>query len=152
MFYGAVAWDPWLIVSQIVCMQCLSYLSLGVLLWLLVGTHAPEFTLRYFFDYSTITASSFTGWCTIAAFLLNSIIGAGFLLFVVERNRKCLDFAATVYIIHLFLCLIYGGLPSSLTWWLVNGLSVASMTCIGEWLCLRRELRDIPTRNTRASI
>ncbi|KAH7297794.1 hypothetical protein KP509_25G013200 [Ceratopteris richardii] len=152
MFYGAMVWDPWLIVSQIVCMQCLSYLSLGLLLWLLVGMHVPMFSLHYFFDYSTLTTFSFTGWCTIVAFLLNSIVGAAFLLLIVERNKKCLDFTVTVYIVHLFLCLIYGGLPSTITWWLVNGMSVALMACLGEWLCLRRELREIPTRNSRANV
>ncbi|MCO5560924.1 hypothetical protein L7F22_014544 [Adiantum nelumboides] len=97
-------------------------------------------------------ATVVAGWCTIIAFLLNSLVGAGFLLLIVERNRKCLDFTATVYIVHLFLSLIYGGLPSSVTWWLVNGICVAIMACVGEWLCIRRELREIPTRSSRASV
>lgn len=152
MFYGAMVWDPWLIVSQIVCIQALNYLSLGVLLWLLVGTHVPRFSLNYFFDYSTLTTSTFTGWLTIVGFLLNALAGAGYLLFVVERAKKCLDFAATMYIIHLFLCLLYGGLPSSITWWVVNGIGVVVMALLGEWLCIRRELREIPMRSTRASV
>ena len=76
MFYGAMVWDPWLIVSQIVCFQCLYYISLGFLLWLLVGTReAGNFTLKYFFDYSVLTTSSVTGWCVIAASLLNALAG-----------------------------------------------------------------------------
>lgn len=37
MFYGASVWDPWLIIAQIVTVQCLYYLSFGLLLYLLLG-------------------------------------------------------------------------------------------------------------------
>lgn len=152
MFYGAIVWDPWLILSQIVCIQCLNYVSLGLLLWFLVGLHVPRFTLQYFFDFSMFTTSTRTGWCIIAAFLLNALAGAGFLLLVVERAKKCVDFTVTMYIIHLFLCLLYGGLPSSITWWVVNGIGIVIMAVLGEWLCLRREVKEIPIRSTRTSI
>lgn len=75
MFYGATIWDPWLIVGQIVCIQCLYYLSLGLLLSLLVGTQVPRFTLNYFFNYTHVSASSFVGWCTIIAYFINSLAG-----------------------------------------------------------------------------
>ncbi|PPD92908.1 hypothetical protein GOBAR_DD10153 [Gossypium barbadense] len=60
--------------------------------------------------------------------------------------KKCLDFSATLYIIHLFICLAYGGWPSSVTWWVVNGTGVTVMALLGEYLCIKRELREIPTR------
>lgn len=75
MFYGAMVWDPWLIVAQIACLQCLLYLSLGVYLWLFVGSHVHHFTLRYFFDYELLSFGSFDGWCTIVSFLLNYSTG-----------------------------------------------------------------------------
>jgi Integral membrane protein S linking to the trans Golgi network len=37
MFYGPRVFDPVLISAQIVVLQCLWYLSLGCLLWLLLG-------------------------------------------------------------------------------------------------------------------
>ena len=37
MFYGVQTWDPVLIVAQIVTLQCLFYLSFGLLLYLLLG-------------------------------------------------------------------------------------------------------------------
>ncbi|CAI5465575.1 unnamed protein product [Closterium sp. Yama58-4] len=107
MFYGAMVWDPWLIVAQIACLQSLFYLSLGVFLWLFVGSHVPRFTLKYFFDYSVISPSSFVGWCCIFAFLANAFVGAFYLVVVVERTKKCLDFAATVHLLHALLCLLY---------------------------------------------
>ncbi|XP_020106421.1 protein SYS1 homolog [Ananas comosus] len=152
MFYGAMVWDPWLIVSQIVCLQCLYYLTLGLFLAILVGTRVSRLGLVYFFDFSTLNPSTVTGWCAIVSFLLTSIAGAGFLLYLVERAKKCLDFAATLYIIHLFICIIYGGWPSSITWWVVNLSSLALMSLLGEWLCIRRELREIPITRLRANV
>ncbi|XP_058111374.1 uncharacterized protein LOC131254669 [Magnolia sinica] len=152
MFYGAVVWDPWLIVGQIVCLQCLYYLTLGVFLSILVGFRVSRMSLIYFFDYSTLTASTITGWCAIASFILSALAGASYMLHLVERAKKCLDFSATLYIIHLFICIIYGGWPSSITWWIVNGTGLAVMALLGEWLCIRRELRDIPTPRFRSSV
>ncbi|VAH61440.1 hypothetical protein VPH35_044582 [Triticum aestivum] len=146
MFYGAMVWDPWLIVAQIVCLQCLYYLGLGLFMALLVGTRVPRLTLLYLFDFATLTPRTTTGWCAIASFLLAAIAGAGFMFYVIERAKKCLDFAATLYIIHLFICIIYGGWPASGTWWVVNIVGLAIMSLLGEYLCIRRELKDIPVR------
>ncbi|KAK8664249.1 hypothetical protein V6N13_084047 [Hibiscus sabdariffa] len=108
MFYGTVVWDPWLIVAQIVCLQCLYYLTLGVFLSFFVGTRVSRMSLVYFFDFATVATSTVTGWCVIASFLLSSIAGAGYMLYLIERAKKCLDFSATLYIIHLFICIMYG--------------------------------------------
>ncbi|KAL3840907.1 hypothetical protein ACJIZ3_025498 [Penstemon smallii] len=152
MFYGSVAWDPWLIVAQIVCLQCLYYLTLGVFLSILVGTRVSKMSLVYFFDYATVTSSTVTGWCVMASFFFTSIAGAGFLVYLVERAKKCLDFSATIYLIHLFICIIYGGWPSSITWWVVNLTCLAVMSLLGEYLCMKRELREIPISRYRSSM
>ncbi|CAI0474585.1 unnamed protein product [Linum tenue] len=76
MFYGSIVWDPWLIVAQIVCLQCLYYLTVGLFLSILVGTRVSRLSLVYFFDFVTVTASSVTGWCVIASFLLSSLAGS----------------------------------------------------------------------------
>lgn len=75
MFYGSIVWDPWLILSQIVCLQCLYYLTLGFLMFIFVGFRVSRLSLVYLFDFSILTASSATGWCAIAAFLLSSLAG-----------------------------------------------------------------------------
>ncbi|KAJ8756031.1 hypothetical protein K2173_024578 [Erythroxylum novogranatense] len=152
MFYGAVVWDPWLIVAQIVCLQCLYYLSIGLFLSILVGTRVSRLSLFYFFDYVALSATTITGWCVIASFLLSSVAGAWFMLYLIERAKKCLDFSATVYIIHLFICIVYGGWPSSITWWVVNGTGLAVMALLGEYLCIRRELREIPITRYRSNV
>lgn len=76
---------------------------------------------------------------------------AGYLVYLIERAKKCLDFAATLYIFHLFICIIYGGWPSSMTWWVVNGTGLVVMSLLGEYLCIKRELREIPITRLRSS-
>ncbi|KAL3655495.1 hypothetical protein CASFOL_001281 [Castilleja foliolosa] len=75
MFYGTVVWDPWVIVAQIVCLQCLYNISLGLFLSILVGPRVTKMSLVYFFDFATITASTSTGWCVMASIFLSSIAG-----------------------------------------------------------------------------
>lgn len=76
---------------------------------------------------------------------------AGVLPYVIERAKKCLDFSATLYIIHIFICIVYGGWPSSTTWWIVNITGFAVMALFGEYLCIKRELREIPIARYRSS-
>ncbi|XP_030526167.1 protein SYS1 homolog isoform X1 [Rhodamnia argentea] len=152
MFYGAVAWDPWLIVAQIVCLQCLYYLTLGLFLSLLVGTRVSRMSLVYFFDFAAVSTSTVTGWSVIACFVLTAVAGAGYMLYLIERAKKCPDFSATLFIIHLLICIIYGGWPSSITWWVVNGTGLAVMALLGEYLCIKRELREIPIARYRPPV
>ena len=80
----------------------------------------------------------------IVSFLANAIAGAGFLCIVVERAKKCLDFTATLYIVHFFVCLFHSGLPANVEWWVLHLTGLVIMAVLGEWLCMRREMRDIP--------
>lgn len=75
MFYGAVVWDPWLIVAQIVCLQCLYYITLGLFMSIFVGTRVSRMSLVYLFDYATVTASTVTGRCVIGSFLISALAG-----------------------------------------------------------------------------
>eukprot|EP00217_Crustomastix_stigmatica_P008753 CAMPEP_0183806170 /NCGR_PEP_ID=MMETSP0803_2-20130417/38864_1 /TAXON_ID=195967 /ORGANISM="Crustomastix stigmata, Strain CCMP3273" /LENGTH=167 /DNA_ID=CAMNT_0026050931 /DNA_START=145 /DNA_END=651 /DNA_ORIENTATION=- len=144
MFYGATVWDPVMIIAQIACVQCLFYMSLGVLLWMTVGAYVDRLTLYYVFDYRSLSVHSRVGWLCVLAFLANACVTACVLPVVVERAKKCLDFTATAYVVHTVLCVTYGGWPRTFEWWAVNGTCVIVMAVLGEWLCLRRELREIP--------
>lgn len=96
-----------------------------------------------FFSYSAMNASSPSGWVIILSTLFNSIVSAAVLCFVVERAKKCLDFAFTNHFIHLIACTMYEGFPSTWEWWITNSISLTVMAVIGEYLCMRRELREI---------
>lgn len=59
-------------------------------------------------------------------------------------SLQCLDFAATAHLFHLLFCSVYGGFPGSWSWWLINLACMALMVVIGEFFCMRTELRAIP--------
>lgn len=88
------------------------------------------------------------GWLALLANLANAPAMALCLLWIVQRAKKCLDFAATLYLLHLSACCAYGGFPRSLGWWGANVAGFVVTALAGEWLCLRREMQDIPTGAT----
>lgn len=57
---------------------------------------------------------------------------------------RCLDFAATTYLLHLLLCAAYAGWPVAFEWWALNAGCLVLMAVLGEYVCMRRELREIP--------
>lgn len=58
-------WDPWLIVAQIISVQCIVYLSLGLLLTLFGVIIDDTRTLDHVFEYHVCVLSLF---CEIACF------------------------------------------------------------------------------------
>lgn len=119
------------------------------------------------FDYHYLTARTSVGRTLFAANILNAVVCALYLAWVVERAKKCLDFASTYYIVHLLACWLHSAFPRSFIWWATNIIGLAIMTLLGawklvfackvyrddrlavhvsagEWLCMRREMAEIP--------
>eukprot|EP00123_Amoebidium_parasiticum_P000285 comp10686_c0_seq1/m.5360 comp10686_c0_seq1/g.5360 ORF comp10686_c0_seq1/g.5360 comp10686_c0_seq1/m.5360 type:complete len:155 (-) comp10686_c0_seq1:119-583(-) len=141
-------WDPWLIMAQIVCVQTLYYLSLG--LWLSITfffTGGFELTLDYMLSSKGLNIQGL-GWLTVFGFVLNTATSALWLLFVVGRAKLCLDFACTLHVYHLVCCICYDGWPS-FSWWVLNIVTTALTTVMGEYVCMKRELREIPVLGGR---
>lgn len=61
----------------------------------------------------------------------------------VERVKKCLDFGVTIYFFHVVFCSVYLGFPTSIPWWVVNGVSCVVVVMLAEYLCMRRESQTI---------
>ena len=64
---------------------------------------------------------------------------------IVQRTKLCLDFSTTAHLLHFFACWMYNSTwPTSPSWWILQ-LSCVAITCvIGEFLCLRSEMKAIP--------
>lgn len=193
MFLGPNVWDPWQIIAQIVAVQCLYYLSYGLLLWGLLGetaaligcsllpTNCAEqhshlniseasaaaagpyvdgLELKHLFDWRWLTLHEFRGWMLATGVVLNSILAALYIMVLVssplklaplscrchlmlflvqklpvgqpgvtsvnkasasleaqvQRAKKCLDFSATIYILHFAAVAAYAGFPKRLEW------------------------------------
>ncbi|KAF8569786.1 hypothetical protein P879_03691 [Paragonimus westermani] len=139
-------WDPILIVSQIICMQCLFYVSSGLLLvlcallFLDAGPH-----LGWLFDDREVRLGKPSGQCVFVIFLLAPVFCSMGLWRLVRRTKQCLDFACTLHFWHLIFCTIYTQhFPQTVLWWMTNLISVIVTTVMGEYLCMRTELKSIP--------
>jgi len=138
-------WDPWMILSQILCLQAVFYLSLGSwVLMLDLLTSSPR-SLAQMFSYQELQATHTSGKLLLAAFILNSLTCSLALWFIVQRTKLCLDFSCTAHLLHLVACLWWNvSLPGTLTWWCINLVCLTTMCVSGEFLCMRTELRTIP--------
>jgi hypothetical protein len=63
---------------------------------------------------------------------------------IVEKSKKCLDFSVTLFIIHFIFCVMYNGFPATWDWYIVHVLGTIMMILLGEYICSRRELDEIP--------
>lgn len=143
--FRSYIWDPVLIICQIVLMQCIYYSCLGLWLAVLDSLLQTHRSLDQIFGYEVLGLASTHGRVSMIAFLLNSLTCALGLWFFVRRGKQCLDFTVTVHFFHMIGCWIYNAhFPSALPWWLVNVACIALMAVIGEYLCMRTELRAIP--------
>jgi hypothetical protein len=164
MFYHAI-WDPWLIVGQLIVLLCSFYLLQGAWLCLFALAFGVPLRLESLLLPSRLAMSVSSGWPALGATLLAGPMLGYLLLPVVGRAKQCLDFAASVTVLHAFLCCVYsgslwpwsshsssgadeGGSSSGRgggwEWWAANVASCAVAVVLGEYLCLQRELEAIP--------
>ena len=145
--------DPLLIVAQIACMQCLFYAVLcpAMLCVRAMGAGSillESFSLDDIFLPSRVVDDN--GFGAIIAHVVAAAICAVGLVLVVGKARKCWDFAATIVINHLILVLLFAhGACGYVLWWIA--LVAADLVCtfLGEYLCMRYELRAIPIRSNK---
>lgn len=101
-------------------------------------------SLDQFFAHKLHTFESIEGFKNSLAVIIMAFITAVFLCVIVERAKKCLDFALTLYFIDFLLCIVYEGFPTTWAWWLIHLISLTISILLGEFLCSRRELEEIP--------
>ena len=142
--FRSSVWDPVLIISQIISLQCLFWTTLGCWVYAVDFIGGGYISLGHLFDYTDFIFKESQGKLLLSAFLLNSLTGSLGLWSIVKRTKQCWDFAITTHLFHLIVCCIYSGFPRTAVWWLVNLLSVIFMTVLGEFLCMRTELQAIP--------
>ena len=140
-------WDPVMIISQIVTLQSVFYVCLGLWITLFDLMTGESRSLDQIFKYQALAPASFSGKLVIAAFILNALNCSVGLWYVVQRTKLCLDFSCTVHLLNLVICVWYNSsLPYTLSWWMINIVCTAILCVTGEFLCMRTELQSIPVR------
>lgn len=138
-------WDPALIISQIIAIQCIYYLSLGLLCVVLLALGGYPPSLSCLFDFEMVHIYTKKQQLVLIAHLLNSLSLAITLWYIVQRAKQCWDFTCTLHFFHLLVCCIYiGKFPASLTWWLTQLVCIILIVVISEYLCFKSDMKDIP--------
>lgn len=138
-------WDPLFIIAQITSVQSVMYFFLSIWIWMITFVLGTTRSLDYAFQYKEIHVRNVSGYLVITIFVINSLVGALALWWLVQRTKQCMDFACTAHLIHLLCCWAYNGsFPTTFSWWCLNIVSLSIMCILGEFLCMRTELQAIP--------
>ncbi|KAL7477820.1 hypothetical protein ACHAW6_003610 [Cyclotella cf. meneghiniana] len=140
----AAQFNPRLILSQIASLQSFHYLVLGLVFQINHVLFATSITIDRIFTTKYLDIWTATGWIDNSAVLFSSIVGAIMLALIVEKSKKCLDFSVTLFVIHVIFCAMYGGFPSTWDWWIIHIMGMILMVVLGEYMCSKKELSDIP--------
>ena len=108
------------------------------------GPYTDHLSLDHVFSYRTLDFRSFGSWMTALSHFGAAVAAAVAVAALVERAKKCLDFASTAYALHFAACCVVGGFPRGGGWWLVNAGGFAAAALSSEFVCLQREMADIP--------
>jgi protein SYS1 len=95
---------------------------------------------------------NFANVMVCVAFVLSAVVCAIGLRVIVARAKKCWDFGATVYILHLMATCGWSGFPLAWSWWVVMLSCTAITILLGELLCVRYEMADIPIKGGLPSL
>jgi hypothetical protein len=141
---GAASFRPKLITTQIIALQCLHYALLSFFIQVNSFLYGSSITIDRIFTDRYIRLWHIRGLPDVCALVFASLVGSVLLAVIVEKSKKCLDFGVTLFLIHLLMCTFYDGFPSVLDWWIVHVLGMIIMVMLGEYICSRKELDDIP--------
>ncbi|GJJ69164.1 protein SYS1 [Entomortierella parvispora] len=142
--FRATQWDPVLILSQIVCLQAIWYISISTIVYIFSKLSGTDLTLDAILNFREIRADNAQGMVLGLAWLLNSVVGVYLLLKIVSRARLVLDFSLTLLLYHVLMTTLYSDhVPSSFLWWALNGTTCGIMIFGGEYVCMQLEMEPI---------
>ncbi|KAG0048312.1 hypothetical protein BGZ83_006710 [Gryganskiella cystojenkinii] len=142
--FRATQWDPVLILSQIVCLQAIWYISISTIVYIFSKLSGTDITLDAILNFREIRADNAQGMLLGLAWLLNSVVGVYLLLKIVSRARLVLDFSLTLLLYHVMVTTLYSDhFPSSFLWWALNGTTCGIMIFGGEYVCMQLEMEPI---------
>ncbi|KAJ2847068.1 hypothetical protein IWW36_004039 [Coemansia brasiliensis] len=142
------AWDPVLIIAQIVTLQCFGYGSFSLLVLVASLFVDIQPSPRLLFDSRVVRKDTVEGWIVALALVAMGLLNILPLVYMVERSRLCVDFSLTFLMVHVILVgWNQHSFPLSLLWWLAAAACAAAMALGGRAACLRRELLPIAIRS-----
>jgi protein SYS1 len=98
----------------------------------------------YILSATHANTASYANAMVCASFLANAALSAAAMRVVVARAKKCWDFGLTIYILHLLAVTLWEGFPMRWFWWVLIITCATITVLLGEWLCVRFEMAEIP--------
>lgn len=149
-FTKSRGWDPLLLLGQIVCVQCCHYVLLSGLLFAVDGAQSRRLTLHQLFSPYALTYATSSGLYLTLVVGVTAVLIAFVFELVVERSKLCLDFAFTLYFVHVVACIVYTEeFPTWWYFWLVQSLAALVTALVARYRCRQREMMDIPRKQVR---
>ncbi|KAG4101066.1 hypothetical protein H8356DRAFT_1034939 [Neocallimastix lanati (nom. inval.)] len=146
--FKSKAWDPLLIICQIISIQLLTYFFASVLLFFESFLFGTPLTLDYIFNVDYLTSKELSGWVIMfTSFVVAAILCLNILV-IVERSKLCLDFTCTFYFFYLISCTLYSHFPTGFFWWLTIIINIIGVSIVSERLCMKKELEPIKLSGT----
>lgn len=144
-FYGMYSnFNSLLILLQILSMQTLYYSGLSLFYIFFDFTFGLPVHFGQFFHFSSFNTDHYYGIISIASSFFNIPIIIAGLIYIVVKANKVLDFIATIYLIHLLICLVYNKFNFfSIGWLFINGVCFLLTVLIGEYICIKFEQQEI---------
>ena len=87
--------------------------------------------------------SSSYGSCYLCTIFFTNVFMIAVFVLIVDKAKNILDFVLTNFFIHLILCTINSGFPSTFLWWVVHGIVITLVTLISEFISLKIEQQEI---------
>ena len=120
--YGRERFDPVQVCARIAAMQAVFYGAFAVSAFVLASLAGVPWGAASLLQAGAgFSAATALGWCNLVALFCAALAAAAALPFVALRARKSLDFAFTVYFVHLVLTAAgEGAFPAGAAWWLAH--------------------------------
>ena len=152
-FNKSRGWDPLLLLGQIVCVQCCHYVLQSALLFAFDGALSRRLTLHQLFSPHALNFTTSNGLYLTLVVAVTAVLVAFVFELVVERSKLCLDFAFTLFFVHVAACIIYTEqFPTWWYFWLVHSLAALVTAVVARYRCRVRELTDIPRKQLRKPV
>lgn len=145
-------WDPFLIISQIITMQCLFYFTFGTILSTLFLLVSVPPSMSHLLNPDHLSLSNLENTLVVVAASLNALATAALLCIVVQRAKLCLDFTCTIHFLHMILCWFYYGKLMTFSSLIIQIICISITAVFGEYLCFKNDMKPINLGSGRADL
>ena len=142
MFKPRTPFDPMHIIFEICAFQCVYYAGFTIVVLILDYFSNYPFSFQQVFNPNLYGFSKYNRRSVIGCLFASISSGVCF-SFVEGRSKKALDYMSTVWGIHLAESIIFGDIPTNLSFWFFTIVSCIIGTLIAEFVSMKFELKEI---------